>query len=97
MEPCPVDWLVRILYVKFVVPEYPPNVLSTLLIVVVASTVVKKASGPTTTPKVELSPKAIGTKARVAAANARIELRFMCFCPLLFLNLKCTDGKSDLR
>jgi hypothetical protein len=79
MAPVPPDVVVRILYVKVVVPVNAPNVVSALVMVVVASTAVKDASGATVTPRVVVSaPKAVCAIARAAAAIVRSILRFIC-------------------
>jgi hypothetical protein len=78
MAPVPPDVVVRILYVKVVVPVYEPNVVSTLVMGVVALTAVKDASAGTVTPRVEASaPKTTGAIVRAAAAILRTIFRFM--------------------
>jgi hypothetical protein len=89
MVPVPPVVVVRILYVKLVVPEYAPNVVSPLLKVVVALTVVKDASGATVTPRVESAPKATGALARAATATVRSMFRFMVNSFLFILSFGC--------
>jgi hypothetical protein len=89
MVPVPPVVVVRILYVKLVVPEYAPNVVSPLLKVVVALTVVKDASGATVTPRVESAPKATGALARAATVSVRRILRFIVNGFLFNLSFEC--------